>query len=276
MKEQPLHNIVLELDFKIDGAEHFDQAIDLGRSGIVSLGMFSTSLVRYLSAWREQPRLLPKSKLGASSTYVFRKPTVLDENALVGSAFLSTRLLFDQLAYRLPELTIEEIGDLIQCEAIVIEYLGFGCTKGRIKYYLKVAGSVVTMLGALGGAISGAVALEKYFDPSVPAISASCTVHQKYPQDLGRELRSTIERYPYTWMASGNEACVKLRQQVLNHFLDTPIEEDGLYGRETTKAEKTVAQKFGLEGISPQDLYPFLAETLEEPQSILVIDIPLK
>ena len=135
------------------------------------------------------------------------------------------------------------LDDLVKCDAIVIEHLGFGCARARVKYYLKVSGVVVTMLGALGGLVGGSVALDMHLDPPVPAISASCTVHQKYPQDLGQELRRTIERYPYTWMASGNEACVELRQQVLNHFLDTPIEEDGLYGNETTKAEKKLLRK---------------------------------
>lgn len=273
MAEQQFQSIVLELDFKIENASgvHIRDGRD---SDWFPNSMLRAELSKFLLVWSDRPQLVPKDALEPGSKYIFRKPTLFETGDLEYIATLATEMLLYGIEDLLRLHGLEYPSDLIQCEAIVIEHLGFGCARARIKYYLKVSGVIVTMLGALGGLVGGLVALDIHFDPPVPAIEASCTVHMQEPKDIGRELRRTIERYPYTWMASGNAACVKLRQQVLNQFLDTQIKDDGFYGGDTSDAENAVAKKVGMEKVTLEELYPFLAERLEKPQSILVFNIP--
>lgn len=95
MAEQQFQSIVLELDFKIDSPERLTDALSLGRSDFVSPEMLNTSLAQYLSVWRQQPRLLPKNETVHGTSYIFRKPSALDENKLVGAAFFGTEVLFN-------------------------------------------------------------------------------------------------------------------------------------------------------------------------------------
>lgn len=275
MSEQQFHNIVLELDFKVDNSDSLGGYARVNRDARwFPEGLLQAEIIRFLSHWRDRTQLVPKDPLESGSTYVFRTPNFFEVGHLEYVATFASEMLLYGFDDFLRQHDLQSPSDFIRYEAIVIEHLGFGCVKTRIRFYLKVAVDVVKLLGAIGGAVGAAVALDTYFDPPAPAIEASCTVHMKEPQDLGRELRRTIERYPYTWMASGNEACVRLRQQVLNQFLDSPIKDDGFYGGNTAKAEEAVARKVGLDSAEIEELYPFLTDRLEEPQSILVFNIP--
>lgn len=274
MADQLYEEVVFELSFSIEDPQKIQDISSLNGGIGLSPEMLSRALVEYLDVWREQKRLLPKQGSGRSSTYVFRKPTVLDENALVGSAHFVTNLFLKNIAELAKVAELGDLRELIEWETVEIVDLRFGCIKGKITLKAKTVGGLITLLASIAG-ITGYTIKDTFIDEQ-PRIylEAKCTTHLEEAHNLGVELSRTIERYPHTWDESGNEECVTLRKKVLNYFPGVKLELNGKYDDATMNSEKAVALALGIKSAEPRELYPVLAERLQDPEKIVVLYVP--
>lgn len=273
MAEYSYEDVVLELSFNIENPQN------VMRFGLPSFPpfpaeMLDAALARYFAVWREKTQLLPKLSETGGNSYLFRKPTVFDENILVGSAYFATDILIDLLERFCFTNDLGDFGALIEWQDIEIEFLRFGCAKGKIRCRLKTAAGWLAAVGVIV-AISGYTLKDPpWAEPLAVEMTAECTGSVTEAINLANEFERTKETFNKTWHTSGNADCVKLRKNMLNHFLDKPIKVDGTYDDATMDAEKAVAEMVGLQSADPKHLYPVLAKRLLEPTRILVLQIP--
>lgn len=273
MADQLYEDVVLELSFNI-GNPHDVTRFSLDRHPPFPVEMLNAALDRYFALWRKQTQLLPKSSLTGGNSYLFRKPTVFDENVLVGSVYFATDSLIDHLKRFCFTNDLGEFDAVIEWEDIEIEFLRFGCAKGKIRCRLKTAAGWLAAVGVIV-AISGYTVKDPPWAKHTSVeMTAECTGSVTEAVKLAKEFKRTKETFEKTWHTSGNEDCVKLRKNMLNHFLDKPIKVTGIYDDATMDAEKAVAELVGLQSDDPKDLYPVLAKRLSEPTRILVLQIP--
>lgn len=98
MADQSYEEVVLELSFNIENPEAIPASASFDDTFGLSRDMLNRALVEYLDAWRGQTRLLPKQGAGRTSSYVFRKPSTLDEIKLVETTYFVTDLFLKNLA----------------------------------------------------------------------------------------------------------------------------------------------------------------------------------
>tara|TARA_R110002167_G_scaffold366430_1_gene596677 strand:+ start:3974 stop:4753 length:780 start_codon:yes stop_codon:yes gene_type:complete len=213
---------------------------------------------------------MPKEIGGLGFPFVFRQPTFVDEQILRRSIKNVSVFFCQSLNHELldpvywPTAVPPELKNLFINDNFDIHSLAFGCAKG--KFVLSLAVGSKLLYDVFVAVIGQGLMLP--FIQSAPALEASCTMHVRDERNLGGELQNTIARYPFTWLGSGDAACVSLRQKALNPFLEIPINVDGKYGDETIAAEVRVARQLGVEGSDLNALYRAIATQLAEPRIV--------
>lgn len=273
MADQLYEDVVFELSFNIEDPQAVQDSASFDDTLGFSPDMLARALDEYFEGWGEQSRLLPKSGSGRGSTYVFRKPTALDQIVLVESTYFATNLFLKNIAELVKVAELGDLRDLIEWESVEIVDLRFGCAKGSLYVKAKAVGGVITVLAALATIATFAIDWGEKKDPGV-YVQAKCTTYLEKAHNLAVELSRTIDRYPENWDESGNEECVALRKKVLNYFPGVNLEPNGKYDDATMDAERIVALSLGIRSAEPKDLYPLLVERLQDPEKIVVLYVP--